>query len=55
MRTPKHHAFAYHNLTGKLLYQEPEWIIRDKKTKKINYLRFLEVVIDPGMYLNLNQ
>ena len=54
MRTPKHHAFAYHNLTGKLLYQEPEWIIRDKKTKKTNYLRFLEVVIDPGMYLNLN-
>ena len=54
MRTPKHHAFTYHNLTGKLLYQEPSWIIRDKETKRINFMRFLEVVIDPGMYLNLN-
>lgn len=46
MRTPKHAAFQYNNLTGKLLYQDPSW-------KHKNIIRFLEIVIDPGMYLNL--
>ena len=53
MRTPRHESFTYHNLTGKLFYHDPSWISRDKKTKEITFIRFLEVVIDPGMYLNL--
>lgn len=53
MRIPRHESFTYHNLTGKLFYHDPSWISRDKKTKEITFIRFLEVVIDPGMYLNL--
>lgn len=48
MRTPKHDAFRYSNLTGKLFYHDPAWKYKDR------YIRFLEIVIDPGMYLNLN-
>ena len=48
MRTPKHDAFRYSNLTGKLLYHDPAWKYKDR------FIRFLEIVIDPGMYLNLN-
>ena len=48
MRTPKHDAFRYSNLTGKLFYHNPAWKYKDK------YIRFLEITIDPGMYLNLN-
>lgn len=48
MRTPKHNAFRYSNLTGKLFYHDPAWKYKDR------FIRFLEIVIDPGMYLNLN-
>lgn len=48
MRTPKHDAFRYSNLTGKLFYHNPAWKYKDK------FIRFLEITIDPGMYLNLN-
>lgn len=48
MRTPKHDAFRYSNLTGKLFYHDPAWKCKDR------FIRFLEIVIDPGMYLNLN-
>ena len=48
MRTPKHDAFRYSNLTGKLFYHDPAWKYKDR------FIRFLEIVIDPGMYLNLN-
>jgi hypothetical protein len=54
MRTPKHEAFKYNNLTGKLFYHDPSWSHKDKLTGTINFIRFLEIVIDPGMYLNLN-
>ena len=54
MRTPKHEAFMYNNLTGKLFYHDPSWRHKDKLTGKVNFIRFLEIVIDPGMYLNLN-
>lgn len=54
MRTPKHEAFTYNNLTGKLFYHDPSWSHKDKLTGKVNFIRFLEIVIDPGMYLNLN-
>ena len=47
IRTPKYDAFMYNNLTGKLLYHDPSWRHKDK------FIRFLEIVIDPGMYLNL--
>lgn len=53
MRTPKHEAFMYNNLTGKLFYHDPSWRYKDKLTGKVNFIRFLEIVIDPGMYLNL--
>ena len=53
MRTPKHEDFKYNNLTGKLFYHDPSWSNKDKLTDKVNYIRFLEIVIDPGMYLNL--
>lgn len=53
MRTPKHEAFMYNNLTGKLFYHDPSWRHKDKLTGKVNFIRFLEIVIDPGMYLNL--
>lgn len=53
MRTPKHEAFMYNNLTGKLFYHDPSWKHKDKLTGKVNFIRFLEIVIDLGMYLNL--
>ena len=53
MRTPKHEAFMYNNLTGKLFYHDPSWKHKDKLTGKVNFIRFLEIDIDPGMYLNL--
>ena len=53
MRTPKHEAFMYNNLTGKLFYHDPSWRHKDKLTGKVNFIRFLEIVVDPGMYLNL--
>lgn len=55
MRTPSYEPFMYNNLTGKFFYHNPTWKIRDKKTGKINLIKFLEVVIDPGMYLNLKR
>lgn len=54
MRTPKHEAFMYNNLTGRLFYHDPSWKHKDKLTGEINFIRFLEIVIDPGMYMNLN-
>lgn len=53
MRAPKHKAFMYNNLTGKLFYHDPSWRHKDKLTGKVKFIRFLEIVIDPGMYLNL--
>lgn len=53
MRTPNHEDFRYNNLTGKLFYHDPSWSHKDKLTGKVNFIRFLEIVIDPGMYLNL--
>lgn len=38
---------------GKLFYHDPSWRHKDKLTGKVNFIRFLEIVIDPGMYLNL--
>jgi hypothetical protein len=43
----------YNNLTGKLFYHDPSWRHKDKLTGEVNFIRFLEIVIDPGMYLNL--
>lgn len=53
MRTPKHEDFTYNNLTGKLFYHDPSWSHKDKLTGKVKFIRFLDIVIDPGMYLNL--
>ena len=47
MRNFKSEEYQYHNLTGCLLYRIP----KDKKDK--GYVRFLEIVLDPGMYLNM--
>lgn len=53
IRTPKHDAFKYNNLTGKLFYHDPSWIHKDKLTGQVDFIRFLQIIIDPGMYLNL--
>lgn len=53
IKIPNHKSFMYNNLTGKLFYHIPDWKQRDKKTKEIISIKFLEIVIDPGMYLNL--
>lgn len=53
MRASKQDAFKYNNLTGKLFYHDPLWNYKDKRAKEANFIRFLEIVIDPGMYLNL--
>lgn len=53
IRTPKQDSFMYNNLTGKLFYHDPSWKHEDKLTGNVNFIRFLEIVIDPGMYLNL--
>lgn len=47
MRNFKSEEYQYHNLTGRLLYRIP----KDKKDK--GHVRFLEVILDPGMYLNM--
>lgn len=54
MRTPKHDELRYSNLTGKLFYHNPAWKRKNKLTGEVDIIRFLEIVIDPGMYLNLN-
>lgn len=54
IRVPKQMPFTYNNLTGRLYYGDSSWITRDKKTKKPYMMYFLEVVFDPGLYLNLN-
>ena len=54
MKTPRHDGLRYSNLTGKLFYHNPAWKRKDKLTGKVDFIRFLEIVIDPGMYLNLN-
>lgn len=41
---PNDERFSYNNLTGKLYYH----LEKDK-----NFIKFLEIVIEPGMYLNL--
>ena len=53
MRTPTHKDFMYNNLTGKLFYHNPSWKTVNKKNGEVSFIRFLEIVIDPGMYLNL--
>ncbi len=53
IRVPRAEGFSYNNLTGKLFYGNASWRSRDKKTKKIYSMYFLEISFDPGMYLNL--
>lgn len=54
IRVPKHEAFSYNNLSGKLLYGEPSWRAIDEKTNNPYMLYFIEIVFDAGMYINLN-
>lgn len=54
IRTPKNDRFMYHNLTGKLFYHLPSKKEKDhRRIGNSDIIRFLEIVIDPGMYLNL--
>ena len=53
IKVPKHAAFSFHNISGKLLYGDPTWRKTDRATNKPNMLYFLEIVFDTGMYLNL--
>lgn len=54
MNTPKGELFSYNNLSGKLYYSDSTSPIRDKSTKAIYMLRFLEISFKPGMYLSLD-
>ncbi|MBP1535033.1 MAG: hypothetical protein IK999_13050 [Ruminococcus sp.] len=54
LKTPRNKALKYNNLTGKLLYTDPEWILRDKDSGKPFMLYALEIHLSPGMYLTLN-
>ena len=44
----------YNNLTGKLFYHDQSWRHKDKLTGKVSFIRFLEIVIDPGCILIWN-
>ena len=54
IRAPKSEKFEYNNLTGKLFYTDQKWRIRDKVTKEIVMMYFLQISFDPGMFLNLD-
>ena len=47
-------SLTYNNLTGKLFYSNGDMVLRDKETKEINFMSFLEIRLDPGMCLNLS-
>lgn len=53
LRVPKTKGFSYNNLTGKLLYSDYSWKYMNSKTGEILGLWFLEVLFEPGMFLNL--
>ena len=46
LKSPKSKRFSYHNLTGKLYYRDPSW-------KKKNYIWFLQINFERGMFLKL--
>lgn len=47
LKSPKSKRFSYHNLTGKLYYRDPSW-------KKKNYIWFLQINFEYGMFLKLS-
>ncbi len=53
LKMPQNDQLTYHNLTGKLFYLDPSWILKDRKTKRPFMLYALEVHLSPGMYLKL--
>lgn len=53
LRVPKTKDFSYNNLTGKLLYSDYSWKHMNPKTGEILGLWFLEVLFEPGMFLDL--
>ncbi len=38
----------YNNLTGKLFYHDPSWRHKDKLTGKVNFIRFLRLLLIQG-------
>lgn len=51
MGTPKDRDFMYNNLTGKLFYHDSSWRYHKEKS---DFIWFLQIVLEPGMYLNLD-
>lgn len=45
---------AYNNLTGKLFYSNGDMFVKDKSTGEIAFMSFVEVKLDPGMFLNMD-
>ena len=54
IRAPKSEKFEYNNLTGKLFYSDQKWKIRNKSTREVIMMYFLQISFDPGMFLNLD-
>lgn len=54
IRAPRNESLTYNNLTGKLYYAADNLKNVDKKTGVIWYMSYLEIKLDPGMFLNLD-
>lgn len=54
LKAPRIKDLSYNNLTGKLYYGDSSWRIEDKRNGGIGWISFLEISLDPGMFLNLN-
>lgn len=53
--SPRKKDFAYNNLTGKLYYRTPDSIERWGDKKEIVRIKLLQIFLDMGMYLNLDE
>lgn len=54
LKAPRVENLSYNNLTGKLYYGDSSWRIKDKQNGGIGWISFLEISLDPGMFLNLD-
>ena len=53
LRTSRIEEFSYNNLTGKLLYERPDWRLSNR-AEELYSLYCLEIAFDKGMCLNLH-
>lgn len=55
IRSPRNKGFEYNNLTGKLYYRTPNSIERWGDKKEIVRIKLLQISLDMGMYLNIDE